>query len=193
MTKKKSEMWDYIMQFWKKNHNCEITLSNYQNSTFNLQIVRSVIAIHCFPMVKMDHSPSCCITYGFGGFQGCVQPRKNGANLLLNGNGGALNTLFWWRKCCSYGSWEGHSLCSFWIIFCKIHSMLQSLPLPSRIKQNIPIEWRDLWKLWFLIIVIQHLPNFRMKRQTFQVKDNPLLTSGTVLWSKWPYYFYCEY
>ncbi len=22
-------------------------------------------------------------------------------------------TLFWWRKCCNYGSWEGHSLCSF--------------------------------------------------------------------------------
>ncbi len=35
--------------------------------------------------------------------------------------------------------------------------MLQSLPLPSRKKENIPIEWRDLWKLWFLIIVIQHL------------------------------------
>jgi len=26
------------------------------------------------------------------------------------------------------------------------------------VKDNIPIEWRDLWKLWFLIIVIQHLP-----------------------------------
>ncbi len=38
-------------------------------------------------------------------------------------------------------------------------SMLQSLPLPSRIKENIPIEWRDLWKLWFLFIVIQHLPH----------------------------------
>ncbi len=36
--------------------------------------------------------------------------------------------------------------------------MLQSLPLPSRIKENISIEWRDLWKLWFLIILIQHLP-----------------------------------
>ncbi len=119
MSKKKSEMWDHIMQFWKENHNCAITMCNYQNSTFNLQIVRSVIAIHCFPMVKMDHSPSCCITSGFGGFQRCVQPRKNGANFLLNRNGGALNTLFWWRKCCSYGSWEGHSLCYFWIIFCK--------------------------------------------------------------------------
>ncbi len=31
--------------------------------------------------------------------------------------------------------------------------------LVSRIKENIPIEWRDLWKLWFLIIVIQHLPH----------------------------------
>ncbi len=35
--------------------------------------------------------------------------------------------------------------------------------------------------------------HFRMKRQTFQLKDNPLLTSKTVLWSIWPYYFYCEY
>ncbi len=26
-------------------------------------------------------------------------------------------------------------------------------------KENIPIEWRDLWKLWFLIIVTQHLPH----------------------------------
>ncbi len=49
--------------------------------------------------------------------QGCVQPRQNGAKRLLNGNGGALNTLFWWRKCCNYGSWRGHSLSSFWIIF----------------------------------------------------------------------------
>ncbi len=49
--------------------------------------------------------------------QGCGQPRQNSAKRLLNGNGGALNTLFWWRKCCNYGSWEGHSLSSFWIIF----------------------------------------------------------------------------
>ncbi len=36
-------------------------------------------------------------------------PEKNGAKHLLNGNGDALNTLFWWHKCCNYGSWEGHS------------------------------------------------------------------------------------
>ncbi len=36
-------------------------------------------------------------------------PKKNSAKRLLNGNGDALNTLFWWRKCCNYGSWEGHS------------------------------------------------------------------------------------
>ncbi len=50
-------------------------------------------------------------------YQGCVQPRQNGAKPLFNRNGGAVNTLFWWRKCWNYGSWEGHSLCSFWIIF----------------------------------------------------------------------------
>lgn len=48
-------------------------------------------------------------------------------------------------------------------------------------KANIPIEGRDLWKLWFLIIVVQHLPqHFKMKKGTFQVKDNSLLTSKTV-------------
>ncbi len=35
--------------------------------------------------------------------------------------------------------------------------------------------------------------HFRMKRQTFQVKHYPLLTSETVIWSIWPYYFYFEY
>ncbi len=49
--------------------------------------------------------------------QACVQPRQNGQKLLLNWKGGALNTLFWWCKSCNYGSWEGHSLCSFWRIF----------------------------------------------------------------------------
>ncbi len=31
-------------------------------------------------------------------------------------------------------------------------------PCLSRIKENIPIEGRDLWKPWFIIIVIQILP-----------------------------------
>ncbi len=90
---------------------------------------------------------------------------KNGAKCLLNGNGDALNTLFWWRKCCNYGSWEGHSLCSFWRIFgawlksvyntCLILQNTLDVTvtaLASRIKENIPIERRDLWKRWFLIL-----------------------------------------
>ncbi len=32
--------------------------------------------------------------------------------------------------------------------------------------------------------------HFRMKRQAFQVKDNPLLTSETVLCSIWPYFIF---
>ncbi len=47
-------------------------------------------------------------------------------------------------------------------------------------KREHPNRVKGFVKLWFLIIVIQHL-HFRMKRQTFQVKDNPLLTSETVL------------
>ncbi len=39
-----------------------------------------------------------------------TKPRKNGVKRLLNGNSGALSTLFWWRKCCNI------FLCSFWII-----------------------------------------------------------------------------
>ncbi len=57
--------------------------------------------------------------------------------------------------------------------------MLQSLPLPSRIKENFPIEWRDLWNLWFLIIVILHI---RMKRQIFQVKDPPLTSESVMIY-----------
>ncbi len=66
--------------------------------------------------------------------------------------------------------------------------------LASRIKENIPIKRRDLWKRWFLNYCDPKFSShFRMKRQTFQMKDNPLLTSETVLWSIWPYYFFCEY
>ncbi len=50
-------------------------------------------------------------------YLGQVQPPQNGAKRLLNRNGDALNILFWWCKCCNYGSWEDHSLCSFWRIF----------------------------------------------------------------------------
>ncbi len=102
--------------------------------------------------------------------QGYVQPRKNGAKRLLNGNGGALNTLFWWRKCCNYGSWEGHSLCSFWRIVrawwnrykyvfntAKYAQCYSHCPCVQNNREH-PNEWRDFWKLWFLIIVIQYLP-----------------------------------
>ncbi len=77
-------------------HNCFLSLCN--RLTHMTNILNFIHACHA-PLV-----------------QGYVQPRKNGAKRLLNGNGGALNTLFWWRKCYNYGSWEGHSLCSFWRI-----------------------------------------------------------------------------
>ncbi len=80
-----------------------------------------------------------------------------------------VDTPVWWRQCCTMAA-EKAILWSFWRIselveigintclILQIRSMLQSLPLPSRIKKH-PIEWiRDLWKLWFLIIVIQYLP-----------------------------------
>jgi len=51
---------------------------------------------------------------------GCVQPRQNVAQCFLNRNDDALNTLFWWRKSCNYGSWEGHSFCSW----CRKHIYL---------------------------------------------------------------------
>ncbi len=71
---------------------------------------------------------------------------------------------------------------------------VQSLPLSSRIKENIPIEWRDLWKLWFLIIVIQHLPRISgWKDKHFRWRIIHFLPLR-LLWSTvWPYYFYCEY
>ncbi len=101
---------------------------------------------------------------------GCVQPRKNGAKGLLNGNGDALNTLFWWRKCWNYGSWEGHSLCSFWRILGAwwnrykyvFNSLLQNTlgatvtALAVHNKREHPNRVKGF--VDFLIIVIQHLP-----------------------------------
>ncbi len=46
-----------------------------------------------------------------------VQPRQNVAKCFLNGNFGVLNTLFWLRKSCNYGNWEGHSLYYFFVEF----------------------------------------------------------------------------
>ncbi len=48
--------------------------------------------------------------------------------------------------------------------------------LPSRVKLNIPIEWRDLCKLVHNYCDPTFASYFRMKTQTFQVKNNPLLT-----------------
>ncbi len=118
-----------------------------------------------------------CLILLEGWWQGCVQPRQYGAKPLLNRNGGVLNTLFWWHKCCNYGSWEGHALCSLYkyVFNTAKYARCYSLPLPSRIKENIPIERRDLWKLVPNYCDPTFASHFRMKRQTFQVKDNPLL------------------
>ncbi len=135
---------------------------------------------------------------------GHVQPGQNGGKRLLNGNGGALNTLFWWRKCCNYGSWEGHSLCSFWRIFeawwngyintCLILQNTLDVTVTALAVQN-KREHPNRVKGFVETVVPNYCDpifasHFRIKRQTFQMKDNPLLTYETVLWSIWPYYFY---
>jgi len=80
--------------------------------------------------------------------QGCVHPRQNGAKYLLNGNGGALS------KSCNYGSRAfvvfflknfqepdeiGINTCLL-LKNARCYNVLPSLSLPSRIKENIPIE-----------------------------------------------------
>lgn len=45
--------------------------------------------------------------------------------------------------------------------------MLQSLPFMSRIAENISIEWRGVWKLWFLITVIE-----RFRSEVFSFLKN---------------------
>ncbi len=90
--------------------------------------------------------------------QGCVQPRNNGAKHLLNRNGGVLNILFWWRKCWNYGSWEGHSLCSFWRIFGAWWNRYKYVFNATKYARSYSHCRCRLWKLWFLSIVIQLLP-----------------------------------
>ncbi len=73
-----------------------------------------------------------------------------------------------WTPCsdesCNYGSWEGHSLCSFeeFLILCSL--ILQNTlnvtvsALAIQNKREHPNRVTGLWKLWFLIIVIQLWP-----------------------------------
>ncbi len=141
--------------------------------------------------------------YGQHRHPGLRSALKNGAKHLLNGNGDALNTLFWWRKCCNYGSWEGHSLCSFWRIFgawwnrykyvfntAKYARCYSHCPAVQN-KREYPNRVKGFVETVVPNIVIQHLPRISGWNK-FQMKDNPLLTSENVLWSIWPYYFYCE-
>ncbi len=122
---------------------------------------------------------------------------------LLNGNGGALNTLFWWRKWqLSYGSWEGHYLCSFWRIFgvwwnryntCLKRQNTLNVTVTALAVQN-KREHPSRVK-GFVETVVPNYCDICLAFQdenTFQAKDNPLLTSETVLLYILPY-FYCEY
>ncbi len=55
---------------------------------------------------------------------GCVQPWQNGAKRLLNGNGGALNILFWWRR----GLWLWQLRRPFFVLFLKnFQSLMKSV------------------------------------------------------------------
>ncbi len=73
-------------------------------------------------------------------------------------------------------------------------------PLESRFQQDVICK-REIrycrfdsnWLLPLLCIffVIQHLP--RISGWKDKVNGSPLLTSETVSWPTWPYYFYCEY
>ncbi len=153
-------------------------------------------------MLVMWHTAATIPLYNWA----ALSPDKMVQNVFLNGNGGALNTLFWWRKCCNYGSWEGHSCVLF-----------EEFSEPDEISVNMCLILQNTLDVTVTALAVQNkrehhnrvkgfmetvVPNycdptfashFRMKRQTFQVKDNPLLTSETVLRSIWPYYFYCEY
>ncbi len=100
-----------------------------------------------------------------------------------------LNTLLWWRKCCSYGSWEGHSLCSFWrndkYVFNSLLQNTLDVTVTALAVQN-KREHPNRVKGFVKTVVPNYCDptfasHFRMKRKTFQVKDNPLHTSETVI------------
>ncbi len=137
--------------------------------------------------------------------QGYVQPRKNGAKRLLNGNGDALNTVLMTQV---LQLWQLRR--TFFVFFLKNFRSLYEIGIntclilqnmlyvtvtalavqnkrehPNRVKGFVETVVPNYW-------VPTLASHFRKKRQTFQLKDNPL-TSETVLWSIWPHYFYCEY
>ncbi len=54
--------------------------------------------------------------------QGCIQPWNTGAKHLLNGNGDALNTLFWWRKSCKLQIQQKNTNYAQMSFICHIHN-----------------------------------------------------------------------
>ncbi len=119
-------------------------------------------------------------------------PKKH-CKTVINRNGGALNTVLM-TQCSNYGSWEGHSSCSFWRIFrayeigintCLLLQIILDVTVTALVVQN-KREHPNQVKGFVETVVPNYCDptfasHFWMKRQTFQVKDNPLLTSETVM------------
>ncbi len=110
-----------------------------------------------------------------------------------------LNTLFWWRTC-----WQNRVLAAKKAILCVL---FEEFSEPDEIGVNTCLILQNTLDVTVTALAVQNkrehpnrvkgfvetvVPNycdptfashFRMKRQTFQMNDNPLLTSETVLWS----------
>lgn len=120
----------------------------------------------------------------------------------------------WWciehpvlmSKSFNYGIWEGHSLFFFlrifwawWNRYKYVLNTQNTLIVKVTVLAVLNKRQHPNWMKVFVETVVPtycdptFASHFRMKRQTFQLKNNPLLTPETVLWSIWPYYFYCEY
>ncbi len=137
--------------------------------------------------------------------QGHIQPGQHGAKRLLNGNGDALNTVLMMlvlqlrqlRRPFFVLFEEFSEPNEIGINTCLILQNMLDVTVTAFAVQN-KREHPNRMKGFVETVVLNYCDpifasHFRMKRKTFQMKDNPLLTSETELWSIWPYYFYCEY
>ncbi len=119
-------------------HFAHIWLVQFQLETF--------ICIHCHTNLQSTAN------------LGWVQPTKKWCKTFIKRDGGALNTLFWWRKCCNYGNPRKTSprliqfflsrTCYFAFASCIINPELKfnSVRFVNQLDRLVPENWLDSFK-----------------------------------------------
>ncbi len=120
-----------------------VTLLTSDWSNFSLRLLSAFIAI---------------LTYNQQLIWAAFSPQKKWCKTFIKWDGGALNTLFWWCKCCNYGNPQKTSpkliqfflsrTCYFGFASCIINPELKfnSVRFVNQLDRLVPENWLDSFK-----------------------------------------------